>query len=116
MNTYTPDSWIVVKLTPKNKEPFYKILASWYGGFAGDDYWKLSSGCESLTILEDGSLHVPQVSGSVYVLHGSDHPSSLIMSMLSSFIEQAAELDCVLERVSIEELERVLLKQDFGDE
>lgn len=41
---YYPDRWVMVKIASPEHGTVYKILASWYGGFAGSDSWKLSSG------------------------------------------------------------------------
>ena len=42
-NTYYPDKWELVKIKGKDME-FYKIFASFYGGFTNGDSWKISSG------------------------------------------------------------------------
>lgn len=42
MTEYTPDSWVVIKMTHKN-ETFYKVLGGWAGGYLDGDSWRLSS-------------------------------------------------------------------------
>ena len=43
--SYRPDYWKIVKIYPKDsEEPFYKVFASWVGGFANGDQWRLNSG------------------------------------------------------------------------
>ncbi len=49
MAQYTPDAWVIVKVTNKD-EVFYRVFAGWYGGYAGTDSWKLNSG---ITRVED---------------------------------------------------------------
>ena len=45
MSTYTPDLWVILEFKEKDSEEVNrKVLASWYGGYAGSDSWKLSSG------------------------------------------------------------------------
>lgn len=83
-SVYRPDSWIPVRIDSVKYGTFYKILASWYGGFAGSDWWKLSSGVESVTIIDD-ALVMPQVSGSLYICSGPCHASSLISNVLYSY-------------------------------
>jgi hypothetical protein len=64
MNNYQPDRWVLVKLEAY-KETIYKILASWYGGYLGSDYWRLSSGLVS-RIDVDGRYVLRNESGSTY--------------------------------------------------
>lgn len=67
MSDYTPDRWMVLGIhTPT--EIIYKVFATWSGGYAGGDSWKLNSGIvrASFTLPYwefDGS------SGSVYRCH-----------------------------------------------
>lgn len=66
-NVYTPDRWVILKLN-SDVGSSTKILASWYGGFAGSDSWKLSSGNEA--VHDCGTYwEIPQASGSVYHLY-----------------------------------------------
>ena len=48
MSTYTPDRWVMLKFSSEEHGDVYKVLASWYGGYAGSDSWKLSSGVVSI--------------------------------------------------------------------
>ena len=41
MNEYTPDKWVVIKLTNKHNAMHYRVFACWYGGFAGSDSWQI---------------------------------------------------------------------------
>lgn len=105
MSAYTPDSWVPVLIESEEHGKIYKVLASWYGGYAGSDYWKLSSGIESITVSEDGStLTLPQSSGSVYVVGRNIHVSMLIGSMLASFEKQAEQNNFTIKMISVEEL------------
>lgn len=85
MSTYRPHSWKLVKLVSPEYGTIYKVLASWYGGFAGANSWKLSSGVEGV-IQDENLITLPQSSGSVYELHrNAEHVSSLIGSVFLSF-------------------------------
>ena len=90
MREYTPDSWVPVVLESEEHGKVYKILCSWYGGFAGSDYWKLSSGVESITE-EDGVLTMPQSSGSVYKVGKHTHMSSLMHAQFAHWAKRAEE-------------------------
>ena len=69
MSTYSPDAWVMLKITTK-ETTVYKILGTWYGGWAGADRWKLSSGTVTLTKKEYPTgivvYSMAQHSGSVY--------------------------------------------------
>ncbi len=43
MSEYTPDKWVVIEIDYDGVKT-QKILSSWYGGWAGSDSWRLSSG------------------------------------------------------------------------
>jgi hypothetical protein len=64
MSEYTPDRWCVVRI-PSDKEIIYKVFASWSGGYAGSDSWKLNSGITRATLV-DGVWEFEGSSGSVY--------------------------------------------------
>jgi hypothetical protein len=64
MNEYTPDKWVIMLIvTPELT--IRKVLASWYGGFAGADEWKASSGITE-TIENEGHYLFHNESGSIY--------------------------------------------------
>lgn len=42
-NEYTPDSWVVIRMTNKD-EVIYKVLAGWSGSYLYGDSWRLNSG------------------------------------------------------------------------
>jgi hypothetical protein len=60
-----PDRWVIVKLTTP-QETIYKILGSWYGGYAGSDSWQISSGIVSI-VENEQDYEIHNLSGSVYV-------------------------------------------------
>ena len=43
MTEYTPDNWVVLKIT-QGEETLYKVLGGWSGGYLDGDYWRLNSG------------------------------------------------------------------------
>ena len=68
MSDYTPDKWVVVKITSDKNPPVHKVFACWYGGWAGSDSWKLNSGITKAT-LEGFVYSFEGSSGSVYDCH-----------------------------------------------
>mgnify|MGYP003350565345 CR=1 FL=1 len=90
---YTPDRWVVVKITGYNDhpKPIYKVFACWYGGFAGSDSWKLNSGITKAT-LEGYVYSFEGSSGSVYECHDGDYGTNFYgMTVLDSLIERSKE-------------------------
>lgn len=94
MSKYNPDKWVMLKFTHGDK-PVYKILASWYGGYARGDSWQLNSGV--VKIEEDGDLYLFHgSSGSVYQCHKQMYGmSAYTMGILSNFQKQVEDMDDV---------------------
>ena len=94
MSTYNPDKWVMLKFTHDSK-PVYKILASFYGGYARGDSWQLNSGV--VKIEEDGDLYLFHgSSGSVYQCHKQMYGmSAYTMGILSNFQKQVEDMDDV---------------------
>jgi len=61
---YTPDNWVILKITIK-KETLYKILAGWSGGYLDGDAWRMNSGITSF-IQEGDYISFNGYSGSIY--------------------------------------------------
>ena len=67
MSEYTPDCWVVIEIAADDTK-VQRILSSWYGGFAGSDSWRLSSGITEVEELEDSYI-IKNQSGSVYTCY-----------------------------------------------
>ncbi len=52
----TPDRWVVVKIDNNLDTPFYKVFATWAGGYLDGDRWKLNSGITSMEYDDDYDL------------------------------------------------------------
>lgn len=93
MKNTVPDRWVVVEIVgfgDQNSKPYsvMKVLASWYGGYAGSDSWKLSSGIEEVSEFED-RYEFRNASGSNYVCYKHAYGmSSYTMSIFSSWKNQ----------------------------
>jgi hypothetical protein len=98
MSKYVPDRWIIIKITSE-KGSHYRVFASWYGGFAGSDSWKLNSGIMSVTLDDHNYFHFIGSSGSVYSCHKngygiSNYGANVLKGMSNSVsitIEQLPE-------------------------
>lgn len=99
MSTYTPDVWEIIKVAEPNQPPMYKVLAGWYGGYAGSDSWKISSGIDSCTE-DEHWYHFHNHSGSVYRCHKeSKRTSSMTGSIYEYYKKELAAIDCTMEMV-----------------
>jgi len=88
MSEYTPDRWVVIEID-YGEEKIQKILSSWYGGWAGSDSWRLSSGITEVEELED-SFIIKNHSGSVYTCYKKRYGMSAYTGgVLEDFKKQA---------------------------
>jgi hypothetical protein len=90
-NIYTPDLWTIIEINNgMDGKIHHRVLASWYGGFAGADSWKLSSGIDDV-FDDDSFFTLPQVSGTIYNCRKSGYGmSSLAGSIYISLQEKLA--------------------------
>jgi hypothetical protein len=97
MSDYTPDRWVVVKITGTDTPPIHKVFASWFGGYGGSDSWKLNSGITKAT-LEGNCYSFEGSSGSVYECHADCYGTNMYgMSVLSNMIDKAAKNGIMIE-------------------
>ena len=88
MSEYTPDKWVVIEIAMDNTT-VQRILSSWYGGWAGSDSWRLSSGITEVEELDDSYI-IKNESGSVYTCFKDRYGmSAYAMSVLEDFKKQA---------------------------
>ena len=92
MSDYTPDKWVVIKITVKDYPSIHKVFACWYGGYAGSDSWKLNSGITKAT-LEGNCYSFEGYSGSVYECHKETYGTNMyghgVLKNLIDNIEKA---------------------------
>ena len=86
---YTPDRWVIVKITQENDEVIHKVLAGWSGGYLDGDSWQLNSGITESRI--DGDYYeFDGYSGSTYRCHKNGEGMNMIMlSALGQFQDMA---------------------------
>lgn len=97
-NIYTPDMWVVLKITiPQQSKPFYKVFATWYGGYTQGDAWKLNSGITAVSV-EDDSLIFDGYSGSCYSCRiGAYGTSGYSQNVLNSIVFDSGEFGAKIE-------------------
>jgi hypothetical protein len=110
MTDYTPDKWMIVKITDTNKnESHYRVFACWYGGYLGSDSWKMNSGITKVTE-SDGCYEFEGSSGSVYICHkgcygASGYGSNVLSNLIKKSAEQGTLIAVLEENVNVMELE-----------
>ena len=110
MSEYTPDKWVVLKVAGLDQDWWYRILGTWYGGFASGDSWRMNSG---ITRVEEKDDHyeVYGTSGSVYICHkGSEGMGAYTASVLDGFQYNAAQSGGVVEVVDMKDCQAALWK------
>jgi hypothetical protein len=91
MSDYTPDRWMIARITSKNHPAIDKIIGSWYGGYAGSDNWRFSSGITKV-VEHDDHYEVHNHSGSIYTLHkGAEGASSHTAATFNNMATQLEE-------------------------
>ena len=91
----TPHEWLIVKIG--EKDPFYKVFATWRGGYLGGDSWRMNSG---ITKVEesDTTYDFYGESGSCYSCNKNGYgSSSYTQGVLNNIIEKAKEVNTVVE-------------------
>lgn len=63
MSDYSPDNWVVIKI--KGKDPHYRVLAGWSGGYLNGNSWRLNSGITKVEE-DDRNYYFFGASGSSY--------------------------------------------------
>ena len=69
MSNYTPDNWVVLKISIPGHETLYKVLAGWSGGYLDGDSWRMNSGITRVEQPGDGWNLFYGASGSCYECH-----------------------------------------------
>ena len=90
-NIYHPDKFVVIELNSEQHGKIRKVLGSWYGGYAGADNWRVSSGITE-TFIRDGVIEFRNESGSVYYCHWSTEGMSMhTQSVYNNWLKKASE-------------------------
>ena len=63
---WAPDRWVVLKILSVSDGTFYKVLGSWYGGYANGNFWRLNSGIQRVVKASKDTFLFYGFSGSCY--------------------------------------------------
>ena len=105
----TPDKWVVVKIDNNLDKRFYKVFATWSGGYLNGDRLKMNSGIKSVESDDDYYYFVGH-SGSCYKCHkkgygtASSYGEGVLMDMLKNAYKINATINVLPEDTECEEL------------
>ena len=104
MSVYQPDRWCVLEFDNPEVGKFTKVLAGWSGGYTTGDAWKLSSGIESIEILND-VYTMPHSSGSIYQCHRTAYGLSFLTSnVLNNIVSNAEKAGVTVRQLRLDEI------------
>lgn len=92
MQTYTPDTWVILLFDSPEYGKIHKVFSGWRGGYTQGDSWKLSSGIK--TFVSKGEFYSSlQHSGSTYNLYKqSEKLSGYQSSILAGWMEKMVNI------------------------
>jgi len=91
-----PDYWVILKFTRKD-ETYYKVFASFMGGYLDGDRWKMNSGIVSVEE-EDDCFLFNGSSGSVYkCMKWGYTTSSYTQQVLEGIIKSSHIINATIE-------------------
>lgn len=90
--SYTPDRWVVIKLTNKEGKIHYRVFGTWYGGYTSGSSWRMNSGINKAAD-DVGYYRFYGSSGSVYECkkgnYGTSGYSSAVLHDLATRSKEA---------------------------
>lgn len=90
------DYWVILKFSHKN-EIYYKVFATFVGGYLDGDRWKMNSGIVSVTESVD-SYSFAGASGSVYSCRkGKYRTTAYSQQILEGFMSQAHKVNAAID-------------------
>jgi len=109
MSQYNPDSWVLIKVSGVEENPFYKVLAGWSGGYLDGDSWRMNSGIDKIE--DDGDYwNFVGASGSVYRCHKEGNAMRMSMAGTWTALKERhpdkvdlVEIDEVIQALKTEE-------------
>jgi len=109
----TPDKWVVVKVDNNTDTPFYKVFATWEGGYLNGDRWKVNSGIKSVES-DDDYYYFIGYSGSCYKCSKKRYGigTSYGEEVLHSMIENASKINITMSILSEDTEWKELLNQN----
>jgi hypothetical protein len=106
MSEYYPDKYVMVRITDvEDGEVHYRVMGTWYGGFASGDYYRLNSGVEKYERTDNGKIRFYGGSGSVYEVDEKMYGMSLYAGGWLEQVKENSKDDVDIEIITLEEFE-----------
>lgn len=107
--TEEPERWSLIRLENKDEEVFYKVFASWAGGYLDGDRWKMNSGIASVDD-DDDFYYFNGASGSCYKCHKGTYGvmTSYSRGVLENILGNAYKVDIKAKLLEENEIETFL--------
>jgi hypothetical protein len=105
---YIPDRWTIIELKTPH-ETVYKVLGSWYGGYLGNDSWRVNSGIRAVHKTRKApQYHIHGHGGSIYLCGKRNYGMSMYTSgIYQGFLAQATD-DRKIRGLDQDEAEKLL--------
>lgn len=104
---YTPDSWVLVKISD-GQETIVKCLGGWSGSYLYGSSWRLSSGVTKIEDKNDDFI-ITNYSGSVYLCpKGRQTLAGMMHQVIDSFIQKAEREGGSIELITLEQAQEFL--------
>jgi len=93
MSEYLPDKFVVVKIGDDDKA-FFKVLGSWYGGYASGNSWRMNSGITTIELDHEVAIFHGN-SGSTYACHVDNYGTHMVANGILQDMQNHADLNAV---------------------
>lgn len=106
MTEYYPDKWILVEISDYPNKPIRKVLASWYGGYLGNNSWRISS---SIVKIEEDEINYTffTESGSYYICDKENYGmSAYTVGVLKELTEHAESNNFTITRLDFKDIRK----------
>ena len=97
MRVYTPDFWCILSITREN-QTIKKILCGRYGGFSGQDTWRLSTPIKNTSKINGGWKMITDA-GSVYHCMQTDYRLSTLTRSALVGIKMGTDAEIVVDNI-----------------
>ena len=87
---HTPDGWSIISINNNVDNPFFKVFASWQGGYLDGDSYRFNSGITKVES-DDDYYYFHGYSGSIYKCHkkGYGNHTSYARGIIETLISSA---------------------------
>lgn len=101
---YSPDRWVLVKISSEGTFLHYRVLGIWQGGYTQGDSWRLNSGIDLKSTADLGEAYeFTGASGSIYACRKTaEGATPYMLFVLHLMMKSSPGLE--LELVPVEEI------------